>query len=195
MPRSLQLLLCSAWSVRCRAIIFFLRPAVRPLLIVCLIIVIAGYFLGVRQRKERQDAAWKIDRQVQAALGEPVRILFPDSNHCTLLQAVRLLREKVDVPIDVESRLEATAIGPGDLVTAESWSNLTLNESFANFSEYLWREYKYGEDHAEAHNYSDMQGYIQSQSENKEQVQKSIQRGDVENKVHKIGVKMERKEN
>src|SRR6476646_11091052 len=26
----------------------------------------------------------------------------------------------------------------GDLVTAESWSNLTLNESFANYSETLW---------------------------------------------------------
>lgn len=32
----------------------------------------------------------------------------------------------------------------GDYVTAESWSNLTLNESFANYSEYLWSEYKYG---------------------------------------------------
>ncbi|HYJ36975.1 MAG TPA: M1 family metallopeptidase, partial [Chitinophagaceae bacterium] len=58
----------------------------------------------------------------------------------------------------------------GDYVTTESWSNLTLNESFANFSEYLWREHKYGEDHAEAHNYGDMQGYIGSQSENKDLV-------------------------
>jgi aminopeptidase N len=58
----------------------------------------------------------------------------------------------------------------GDLVTTESWSNLTLNESFANFSEYLWREYKYGEDHAEAQNFSDMQGYLQSQSDNKDLV-------------------------
>ncbi|MGP8216681.1 MAG: M1 family aminopeptidase [Bacteroidia bacterium] len=37
----------------------------------------------------------------------------------------------------------------GDLVTCESWSNLTLNESFANYSEYLWREYKYGTDEAD----------------------------------------------
>lgn len=36
----------------------------------------------------------------------------------------------------------------GDLVTTESWSNLTLNEAFANYSEYLWSEYKYGEDAA-----------------------------------------------
>lgn len=34
----------------------------------------------------------------------------------------------------------------GDYVTAESWSNLTLNESFADYSEHLWTEYKYGED-------------------------------------------------
>lgn len=36
----------------------------------------------------------------------------------------------------------------GDLVTTESWSNLPLNESFATYSEYLWNEYKYGEDAA-----------------------------------------------
>ena len=37
----------------------------------------------------------------------------------------------------------------GDLVTTESWSNLTLNEGFANYSEYLWDEYKYGQDEAD----------------------------------------------
>ena len=31
----------------------------------------------------------------------------------------------------------------GDYVTAESWSNLTVNESFANYGEVLWRTYKY----------------------------------------------------
>lgn len=58
----------------------------------------------------------------------------------------------------------------GDLVTAESWSNLTVNESFANYSEYLWNEYKYGKDFADAHNFSDMQGYIMSGSEGKDLV-------------------------
>lgn len=37
----------------------------------------------------------------------------------------------------------------GDLVTTESWSNLTVNESFANYSEYLWNENKYGKDFAD----------------------------------------------
>ena len=39
----------------------------------------------------------------------------------------------------------------GDLVTCESWSNLPLNESFADYSEYLWNEYKYGPFEADLH--------------------------------------------
>ncbi|WP_212906103.1 M1 family aminopeptidase [Capnocytophaga stomatis] len=39
----------------------------------------------------------------------------------------------------------------GNLVTTESWANLTINESFANYSEYLWYEYKYGKDVADHH--------------------------------------------
>ncbi|HUR11196.1 MAG TPA: M1 family aminopeptidase [Flavitalea sp.] len=58
----------------------------------------------------------------------------------------------------------------GDLVTAESWSNLTLNESFANYSQVLWDEYKYGKDAGDAENFGDMQGYIQSQSDKKDLV-------------------------
>lgn len=48
----------------------------------------------------------------------------------------------------------------GDLVTAESWSNLPLNESFATYGEYLWEEYKYGRDAADAHSYRSRQGYF-----------------------------------
>ncbi|GAA4433632.1 M1 family aminopeptidase [Pontibacter saemangeumensis] len=36
----------------------------------------------------------------------------------------------------------------GDYVTTESWANLPLNESFANYSEYLWAEHKFGADEA-----------------------------------------------
>ncbi|HLI93633.1 MAG TPA: M1 family aminopeptidase, partial [Puia sp.] len=49
----------------------------------------------------------------------------------------------------------------GDLVTCESWSNLTLNESFADFSEELWNEYKYGKDAGDAVNYAGIQSYLQ----------------------------------
>ncbi len=50
----------------------------------------------------------------------------------------------------------------GDLVTCESWSNLSLNEGFATYSEYLWREYKYGHENAEKKRLSDLNGYLMS---------------------------------
>ncbi len=48
----------------------------------------------------------------------------------------------------------------GDLVTCESWSNVTLNESFANYAEYIWREYKYGRDDADHLNQNDQAIYF-----------------------------------
>ncbi len=58
----------------------------------------------------------------------------------------------------------------GDYVTTESWSNITLNESFANFSEVLWYEYKYGKDAGDDQNFTDMDGYLKSNSEKKDLV-------------------------
>lgn len=55
----------------------------------------------------------------------------------------------------------------GDLVTCESWSNLPLNESFATYGEYLWEEYKYGRDAADAHHYNSRLGYL-AESANKQ---------------------------
>lgn len=48
----------------------------------------------------------------------------------------------------------------GDLVTCESWANLTLNEGFATYGEYLWKEYKYGRDAADFHLSNDLEGYL-----------------------------------
>ncbi len=50
----------------------------------------------------------------------------------------------------------------GDLVTCESWSNLPLNESFANYSQYLWDEYRYGIDEADYQAGKEADGYYQS---------------------------------
>lgn len=55
----------------------------------------------------------------------------------------------------------------GDYVTCESWSNLTLNEGFANYSEYLWTEHKHGKDAADHHLLSEQQGYIMSSHQRK----------------------------
>ena len=51
----------------------------------------------------------------------------------------------------------------GDLVTCESWANLPLNESFANYSQYLWDEYEYGIDEADYNAIDEANGYYQSE--------------------------------
>ncbi|OGX89455.1 peptidase M1 [Hymenobacter lapidarius] len=50
----------------------------------------------------------------------------------------------------------------GDYVTAESWSNITVNESMADFSEGLYAEHKYGRDAADAHYYRYLRRYLSS---------------------------------
>jgi len=50
----------------------------------------------------------------------------------------------------------------GDYVTCESWANLPLNESFANYSQYLWDEFRYGLDEANYQAEEEAQGYYNS---------------------------------
>jgi aminopeptidase N len=58
----------------------------------------------------------------------------------------------------------------GDYVTAESWSHLTVNESFADYSQTLWFEYKYGKDAGDAENYWGMRAYLQGDNTKKDLV-------------------------
>ncbi|MGK0387288.1 MAG: aminopeptidase N [Maribacter sp.] len=53
----------------------------------------------------------------------------------------------------------------GDYVTCESWANLSMNEGFANYSEYLWLEHQYGEDAADYHLMGEQSGYMASSSQ------------------------------
>lgn len=55
----------------------------------------------------------------------------------------------------------------GDLVTCESWANLPLNESFATYGEYLWREYKYGRESADEHLQGNLKEYMQQGAKDK----------------------------
>lgn len=48
----------------------------------------------------------------------------------------------------------------GDYVTTESWANLPLNEGFANYSEFLWNEHKYGIDQASLKLVAEMETYF-----------------------------------
>ncbi|MBJ6109963.1 M1 family peptidase [Hymenobacter sp. BT523] len=50
----------------------------------------------------------------------------------------------------------------GDYVTAESWSNITVNETMADFSEGLYAEHKYGQEAADAHYHTYLRRYLSS---------------------------------
>lgn len=50
----------------------------------------------------------------------------------------------------------------GDYVTAESWSNITVNESFADYSQTLWLEHSNGKDAGEYENYTGLKYYLNS---------------------------------
>ncbi|MCC5928420.1 MAG: M1 family peptidase [Cyclobacteriaceae bacterium] len=57
----------------------------------------------------------------------------------------------------------------GNLVTCESWANLTLNEAFGNYSEYLWKEYKKGTNEADYHLGKELNAYLnEAEGENKD---------------------------
>lgn len=49
----------------------------------------------------------------------------------------------------------------GDYVTTESWANLPLNEAFANYSEYLWAEHKFGADEAAYAHMNELEQYLE----------------------------------
>ncbi|MGZ5282260.1 MAG: M1 family aminopeptidase [Bacteroidia bacterium] len=48
----------------------------------------------------------------------------------------------------------------GDMVTAEAWGDLALNESLATYGERLWEEYKYGKDAAAYGRLQDLDAYL-----------------------------------
>ncbi|MEJ7675943.1 MAG: M1 family aminopeptidase [Chitinophagaceae bacterium] len=55
----------------------------------------------------------------------------------------------------------------GNLVTPENWSNITLSESFADYSETLWIEYRYGKDAADEHIEEHRQRYLNNPDNSK----------------------------
>lgn len=57
----------------------------------------------------------------------------------------------------------------GDLVSCESWANLPLNEAFATYGEYLWKEYKYGKEEADFHLMNNLNGYLRESKTKREE--------------------------
>ncbi|UTW64195.1 M1 family metallopeptidase [bacterium SCSIO 12741] len=69
-------------------------------------------------------------------------------------------RELIDHPQDDIIAHELFHQWFGDLVSCESWANLPLNEAFATYGEYLWKEHKYGKDAADHHLYNNLNSYL-----------------------------------
>jgi aminopeptidase N len=89
--------------------------------------------------------------------------------HGAAIQATR--RELLDNPYETSESVIAHELFHhwfGDYVTCESWSNLPLNESFANYSQYLWAEYKYGADAAALVQQQDLAHYLEEAESKRE---------------------------
>ncbi|RPD49897.1 M1 family peptidase [Hymenobacter sediminis] len=72
-------------------------------------------------------------------------------------------RELADISYEPESVIAHELFHQwfGDYVTTESWSNLPLNESFADYSELLWAEHKYGADAAALVQQTKLRNYLE----------------------------------
>jgi aminopeptidase N len=72
----------------------------------------------------------------------------------------RTRRELIDMPQEDIIAHELLHHWFGDLVTCESWNNITLNESFATYGEYLWHEWDKGRDVADYIFQSNLYDYL-----------------------------------
>jgi aminopeptidase N len=80
----------------------------------------------------------------------------------------RTPRELIDYPQDGIIAHELFHQWFGDLVTCESWNNLSLNESFATYGEYLWYECGYGRDIADEKFIPNLSSYLASRNKHDE---------------------------
>lgn len=58
----------------------------------------------------------------------------------------------------------------GDLMTAESWANLSLNESFADYGEYLWLEHSRGKREADENILNEKMSYLRESQAKREPI-------------------------
>lgn len=110
--------------------------------------------LGIKYPWERYDQIVVRD-YVSGAMENTTAVLFGEF----------VQRKKRDLIDDNNDRIVAHEMIHhwfGDLVTLESWSNLTLNEGFANYSEHLWRDHQYGKYEGQAQLFEEKYGYLYS---------------------------------
>lgn len=116
-----------------------------------------SHLLGVEYKWDKYDQI--IVRQyVSGAMENTTATVFGDFMY-------KNERELLDADDDATIAHELFHHWFGDLVTMESWSNIPLNESFANYSQYLWDEHYWGKDEADYNAQKEAQGYFQSVAE------------------------------
>lgn len=101
------------------------------------------------------------DKYSQVVVRDYVSGAMENTSTALFLEGLQIdHREQIDKNWDFIIAHELFHHWFGDLVTCESWSNLPLNESFANYSEYLWTEYKYGKEEADLNAEKEFIGYL-----------------------------------
>lgn len=115
--------------------------------------------LGFFSKKLGYEYPW--DKYSQVIVRDYVSGAMENTSASIFMEAVQLTdRELLDKNWDYIIAHELFHHWFGDLVTCESWGQLALNESFANYSEYLWYEYKWGREYADNHREEEMEGYM-----------------------------------
>lgn len=110
---------------------------------------------------KKLDYKYPWDKYAQVVVRDFVSGAMENTTASTFMEAVQVTdRELLDKHWDGIIAHELFHHWFGNLVTCESWSNIPLNEAFANYSEYLWTEHKYGIDEADYEGLNEMEDYL-----------------------------------
>jgi aminopeptidase N len=112
------------------------------------------------------DFPW--DKYSQIVVRDYVSGAMENTTASVFMEALQMTRrELIDKSWDDIIAHELFHQWFGDLVTAEAWSQLPLNEAFANYAPYLWAEYKHGPA-AAALNWQDELGQYLAEAQSKQ---------------------------
>ena len=115
---------------------------------------------------KRLDYKFPWSKYAQVIVRDFVSGAMENTTASTFMEAVQVTdRELLDENWDKIIAHELFHQWFGDLVTCESWANLPLNEAFANYSEYLWVEHKYGVDEADYNGLEELTQYLRESEE------------------------------
>ena len=111
---------------------------------------------------KKLDYKYPWSKYAQVIVRDFVSGAMENTTASTFMEAVQMTdRELMDRHWDGIIAHELIHHWFGNLVTCESWSNIPLNEAFANYSEYLWTEHKYGLDEADYEAMIELEDYLE----------------------------------